>query len=381
MKAYSLDLRERIVRAVEEGTSQVEVARLFRVGERSVKRYVHQWRMSGTLAPSPRPGKRPAIGPDRYPAVLAQLNACPDATLAEHCDQWHEATGMAVSPTTWCRLERRIGWTHKKKSLIASEQDPAARAAWWEAMVDVPTERLVFVDETGTHTRMTLVYALAPRGQRAYGHVPRNHTRNTTPIAALTLAGLDAPMVIEGAMDREAFVAWLTHFLVPTLAPGRVVVMDNLSVHKGRRVRQIIEQAGCSLVGRPLGSIPTYSPDYSPIEGAYRKVKTLVRRAAKRTQGELEGAIGRAVEAVTIPRCRRMVPSLRLPPRGPIAMTSALVCDGTAGMRGGSSGNERRTTTPPHSALGDQPPVVYARTIPLGGVPRNRWRYSGQRVR
>ena len=161
-------------------------------------------------------------------------------------------------------------------------------------MVDVPTEQLVFVDETGTHTRMTPLYALAPRGQRAYGHVPRNHTRNTTLIAALTLAGLDAPMVIEGAMDREAFVAWLTHFLVPMLAPGRVVVMDNLSVHKGRQVRQIIEQAGCSLV-----YLPAYSPDYSPIEGAYSKVKTLVRRAAKRTQGELEGAIGRAVEAVT----------------------------------------------------------------------------------
>jgi transposase len=141
---------------------------------------------------------------------------------------------------------------------------------------------------------MTPLYACAPRGERAYGHVPRNHTRNTTLVAALTLAGLDAPMVIEGAMDREAFVAWLRHFLVPTLRVGQVVVMDNLSVHKGRQVRQIIEDAGCRLV-----YLPAYSPDYSPIEGAYSKVKTLVRRAAKRTQGELEGAIGRAVEAVT----------------------------------------------------------------------------------
>ncbi len=166
-------------------------------------------------------------------------------------------------------------------------------------MGEVPADRLVFVDETGTHTRMTPLYARAPRGERAYGHVPRNHTRNTTLIAALTPAGLDAPMVLEGAMDREAFVAWLHHFLVPTLAPGQVVVMDNLSVHKGRQVRQIIEGAGCGLVGRPLGSIPAYSPDYSPIEGAYSKVKTLVRRAAKRTQGELEAAIGEAVAAVT----------------------------------------------------------------------------------
>ncbi len=157
-------------------------------------------------------------------------------------------------------------------------------------MADVPTERLVFVDETGTHTRMTPLYARAPRGQRAYGHVPRNHTRNTTLVAALTLDGLDAPMVLEGAMDREAFVAWLTHFLVPTLRVGQVVVMDNLTVHKGGEVGAIIAGAGCHLV-----YLPAYSPDYSPIEGAYSKVKARVRRAAKRTQPELEAAIGAAV--------------------------------------------------------------------------------------
>ncbi len=165
-------------------------------------------------------------------------------------------------------------------------------------MADVPAERLVVVDETGTHTRMTPLYARAPRGERAYGHVPRNHTRNHTRnrtlIAALTLAGLDAPMVLEGAMDREAFMAWLRHFLVPTLRAGQVVVMDNLNVHKGAQVRQIIEGAGCDLV-----YLPAYSPDFSPIEGAYSKVKTRVRRAGKRTQGELESAIGEATEAVT----------------------------------------------------------------------------------
>jgi transposase len=161
-------------------------------------------------------------------------------------------------------------------------------------MADVPTERLVFVDETGTHTRMTPLYARAPRGERAYGHVPRNHTRNTTLVAALTLAGLDAPMVLEGAMDRGAFVAWLRHCLGPTLSAGQVVVMDNLNVHKGAQVRAIIEGAGCALV-----YLPAYSPDFSPIEGAYSKVKARVRRAGRRVQDELEGAIGEAVEAVT----------------------------------------------------------------------------------
>jgi transposase len=110
----------------------------------------------------------------------------------------------------------------------------------------------------------------------------------------LTLAGLDAPMVLEGAMDGSAFVAWLRHFLVPTLSAGQVVVMDNLNVHKGAQVRQIIEAHGCRLV-----YLPAYSPDFSPIEGAYSKVKARVRRAGKRKQDELEGAIGEAVGAVT----------------------------------------------------------------------------------
>jgi transposase len=191
-----------------------------------------------------------------------------------------------------CPAARRVDG--EKKSLIATEQDPVARAAWWETVADVPSEQLVFVDETGTHTRMTPLYARAPRGQRVYGHVPRNHTRNTTLVAALMLTGLDAPMVLDGAMDREAFVAWLRHFLVPTLRVGQVVVMDNLNVHKGAQVRQIIEGAGCT-----LQYLPAYSPDFSPIEGAYSKVKTRVRRAGKRTQGELEAAIGEAVGAVT----------------------------------------------------------------------------------
>jgi len=161
-------------------------------------------------------------------------------------------------------------------------------------MADTPVERRVFVDETGTHTRMTPLYARAPRDARAYGHVPRNHTRNTTLIAALTLAGMDAPMVLEGAMDREAFVAWLRHFLAPTLTAGQVVVMDNRNVHTAGAVRAIIQGAGCWLV-----YLPVYSPVFSPITGADRTVKTRVRRAAKRTQPALAAVIGEAVRAVT----------------------------------------------------------------------------------
>ena len=141
---------------------------------------------------------------------------------------------------------------------------------------------------------MTPLYACAPRGRRAYGHAPRNHTRNTTLVAALTLAGIRDSMAVEGAMDTSAFVAWLEQGLGPTLGPGQIVVMDNLSVHKGERVRQAIEGYGCT-----LRFLPAYSPDMNPIEGMFSKVKQALRRAGKRTQEELVAAIGAALDTVT----------------------------------------------------------------------------------
>ncbi len=182
----------------------------------------------------------------------------------------------------------------QKKSLIATERDEDARAAWRAMIATISAERLVFIDESGFHTRMTPLYACAPRGQRAYGYVPRNHTHNTTLVAALSLAGIGDAMAIEGAMDGLGFVAWLEQGLGPTLVPGQVVVMDNLNVHKGHRVRAVIEAYGCTLL-----FLPAYSPDLTPIEGMFSKVKTAVRRAGKREQGGLEAAIGTALDTVT----------------------------------------------------------------------------------
>lgn len=182
----------------------------------------------------------------------------------------------------------------EKKSLIATERDEEARAAWRAMIATIAAERLVFIDESGFHTRMTPLYACAPRGQRADGYVPRNHTHNTTLVAALSLAGVGDTMVIEGAMDGPAFIAWLEQGLGPTLVPGQVVVMDNRNVHKGHRVREVIEAWGCT----PL-FLPAYSPDLTPIEGMFSTVKTAVRRAGRREQRELEAAIGAALDTVT----------------------------------------------------------------------------------
>ena len=155
--------------------------------------------------------------------------------------------------------------------------------------------RLVFVDESGFHTSMTRLRARAPKGKRAYGKVPRNRGKNTTLIAAITLEGaMGESMTVEGATDAEAFEAYVEHFLAPSLEKGQVVVLDGLGAHRTQKVRELIEQRGADLV-----LLPSYSPDLNPIEEAFSKIKTLVRKAGTRVREALVEAIGRALKSVT----------------------------------------------------------------------------------
>jgi transposase len=153
---------------------------------------------------------------------------------------------------------------------------------------------LVFVDECGTHTSMMRLRARAPRGERAYGRVPRNRGKNTTLLASMTSSGMGPCLAVEGSTTKAVFEAYVERVLLPSLSPGRVVVMDNLAAHKGERVRELIEGRGCSLL-----FLPPYSPDFSPIEEAFSKVKARLRRAAARTRAALVEAIGQALDAVT----------------------------------------------------------------------------------
>jgi transposase len=153
---------------------------------------------------------------------------------------------------------------------------------------------LVFVDECGTHTSMTRLRARAPKGQRAYGKVPRNRGKNTTLLASMTSGGMGPCMAVVGSTTKAVFEAYLERALAPSLRPGQVVVMDNLGAHRGERVRALVEARGCSLV-----YLPPYSPDFSPIEEAFSKIKALLRKAKARTRLALLGAIGRALWAIT----------------------------------------------------------------------------------
>lgn len=182
----------------------------------------------------------------------------------------------------------------QKKRLTASERDPVARASWWDAATWLNPVDLIFLDETSTNRAMTPLRARAPRGERAPGTAPRNHGRNVTLVAVLTPTGMAAPLVVEGAVDGLAFETYVRQVLVPTLRPGQVVILDNLSVHKRAAARTLIEAADCHLV-----FLPAYSPDFNPIELAFAKLKQALRRAAARTHDALVEAIGAALTAIT----------------------------------------------------------------------------------
>jgi transposase len=178
--------------------------------------------------------------------------------------------------------------------LVASERDEAARAAWREQEHQLESDQLVFVDECGSHIALTRLYARAPRGQRTAGKVPRNYGANMTLMASLSLQGMGEALVWEGAADAAAFESYVEQVLAPSLRRGQIVVMDNLSIHLGKRVQQAIQAKGCQLL-----FLPAYSPDFSPIEGAFSKLKASLRRVGARTREALFEAIAQALPTIT----------------------------------------------------------------------------------
>lgn len=160
----------------------------------------------------------------------------------------------------------------------------------------VEPERLLFVDECGVHTSLAPIYGYAPRNERLHLPVPRNRGKNTTLLSSMTIGGMGPSLAVEGASTARVFEAYVEKMLVPSLRVGqKIVVMDNLSAHRPRRIRELIEQQDCELLYLPAYS----SPDYNPIEEAFSKIKNLLRKAAARSKEALVEAIGQALSAVT----------------------------------------------------------------------------------
>jgi transposase len=163
-------------------------------------------------------------------------------------------------------------------------------------------DRLVFIDETWAKTNMTRPRGRSLRGTRLVAAVPHGHWKTTTFLAGLRTSGLTAPLVIDGAVNGELFLAYVRQQLVPTLQPGDVVIMDNLSSHKRAGVREAIEAAGATLM-----FLPPYSPDLNPIEQAFAKFKWLLKSAAERTVEALGKTCGQLLQRFTETECRNYI--------------------------------------------------------------------------
>lgn len=156
----------------------------------------------------------------------------------------------------------------------------------------------MFIDETWAKTNMARTHGRAPRGERLRMAIPHGHWQTSTFVAGLTLNGLIAPFVLKGPINRLSFETYVEKVLVPELKPGAIVIMDNLSSHKGPTVRQLIHAAGAELL-----FLPPYSPDFNPIEKAFAKLKAMLRKAAERTLEGLWNAIGRIIDTLTPNEC------------------------------------------------------------------------------
>jgi transposase len=294
MNPLSNDLRGRIVSVVEAGEHSLrELAKLFLVNLSTIVRLLQRYRQTGSVEPRPHGGGRGRTLDATAEARLLELvQEQPDATLAELRDR----LGVSCSLMTIWRGLKRNNISRKKKTYHASERDSPRvqekRQEFQEKLAAVDPEHLVFIDETGATTAMSRTYGRAPVGERVQASVPGGWS-NVTLISGLRIAGVVAPQALPGSTDRHIFETYVEQALVPELHEGDVVVWDNLSSHKSA-----VAVAAIEAVGARVEPLPVYSPDLTPIEEMFSKVKSGLRTFAARTVDTVIDAMGEALNAV-----------------------------------------------------------------------------------
>jgi transposase len=295
MRSISIDLRIRILAAVEGCQFSLrELAEHFSVDLSTIVRLLQRFRSTGSVQPKAHGGgARPKLDAEATARLLEAVRQQPDATLAE----LRSRLGLACSIMTILRALRRHRITRKKKTQHAQERDTPRvqrqRRVFRKKMATVAPEHLVFVDETGATTAMGRTYGRAPAGERASAPSP-GVWKNVTLISGLRTSGVVAPMALPGATDRSAFETYVERVLVPELRPGDVVVWDNLSPHQSASAIAAIEA-----VGARVEPLPVYSPDLSPIEEMFSKIKEGLRSIAARSIETVIGAMGQVLNKVT----------------------------------------------------------------------------------
>jgi len=292
------------VKAIKGGMSRRQAAARFDVGPATAVRWAKRVETTGDVAPMKMGGDRRSQRIEAHAEfILKEIKTKPDTTIMELRDKLRERHGLSLGYGTVWRFLARHKITRKKKTGHASEQEredvEASREAWFEGQLDLDPKKLVFIDETSISTSMARRFGWAPRGERCRASIPFGHWKTTTFVAGLRVDRIDAPMTIEGALDGEAFLAYVEQVLAPTLSKGETVVMDNVPLHKVAGVSEAITAKGASVL-----YLPAYSPDFDPIEKFFSKFKSILQRIAARTAGALEAAVAEALRTVTPDECR-----------------------------------------------------------------------------
>src|SRR4051794_29030354 len=300
--ALSVDLRERVVRAVEAGASRHQAAERFRVSLASASRWCAQFAREGHVAPKPLGGSALASDRGSCRSDPVALRGAARPLSARATDRPGRARRLRGSKQPLALLQAPRHLAKKSTSHAAEQERPdvrAAREVWFEGQLDLDPDRLVFIDETAATTAMARRYGRAPRGERCRMSVPQSHWKTTTVTAGLRASGITAPWLLDGAMNGPAFRTYVADVLAPTLRPGDTVVLDNLPAHKVRGIREHIEAVGARLL-----YLPAYSPDFNPIDLAFAKLKALLRSAAARTIPDLWEAIQCSLTCFAPSECR-----------------------------------------------------------------------------
>jgi transposase len=288
-KAYSGDMRARVIAEVEGGASRREAAEEFEISASTAIIWVKCFRETGRCVAKPRGG---SVSPleEHADFLVGLIEKQPDLTLDEVTLTMRKRKIPGSRSAVW-RFFNRHNITFKK-SLRAAEQERAdvarARRRWMREQSMFDPAHLVFVDETAANTKMVRLNGRCPRGERLIGRVPQGHWKTITFVAALRRNGMRAPCTVDGSMNGAKFVAYIKQCLAPTLRRKDVIVIDNLPAHKAAGVREAIEARGAK-----LRYLPQYSPDLNPIEMPFSKLKASLRKAAERTIPRLRRRISR----------------------------------------------------------------------------------------
>jgi transposase len=296
MTPYSEDLRQRIVETASRGDGTLsQIAERFLVSVSFVTRLLQLHRTTGSVEPRPHGGGHPAVlTPEDLQRLRELIEERPDATL-EEC---RKSLGCSCSLATISRALSRLGLPRKKKVPRACEQDSPKvqeqRREFCDELAGIDPRRLVFVDECGANTAMTRNYGRAPAGQRVYADTP-GRWESITLTCGMRLCGAMAALAFPGATNTAMFEDYVAEVLVPELRPGDVVIWDNVKPHKSEEAIEAVEAAGARVV-----SLPPYSPDLTPIEEMFSKVKNAMRSVAARTTGAVYAAFASGLHDVTL---------------------------------------------------------------------------------